>query len=243
MHVVVAQAQVAVELEDLHLALVLLGVAAERLEIGRAVLLGRLFGGPFFLLLTAARGGGCMPPPPGAPKPPGPICAAAGRGQRATGRRVAERQPERRTRSNASHASDPAQSSNSTPPVAAGCRKATWWPRAPGRGVSSMRRTPAAFELGERRRQILDLEADVVQARPAARQEAIERRRSRAGAQSSSAASSSPLAALPAMQKRDVGRLRRDVLARAGREAEQRAQAAARRRHDPRRRWRRDRCA
>ncbi len=59
MHVVVAQAQVAVELEDLHLLLVLIGVAAERLEVGRAILLGRLFGGPLFLLRVLAGGAAC----------------------------------------------------------------------------------------------------------------------------------------------------------------------------------------
>ena len=82
-HVVVAQAQVAVELEDLHLPLGLLGVAAERLEVGRAVLLGRLFGGAFFLVGTL-RGWRLHAAAPGAPKPPGPICAAAGAGQTAT---------------------------------------------------------------------------------------------------------------------------------------------------------------
>ena len=119
-HVVVAQPQVAVELEDLHLLLALIGVAGERLEIGRAVLLGRLFGGAFFLL-RALPGGGCMPPPPGAPKPPGPICA-----RRRAGQQQQRRRPPAPAGDDASEAltrRDPAQSSNSTPPVAAGMQE------------------------------------------------------------------------------------------------------------------------
>ena len=77
MHVVGAQAQVAVELEDLHAALALLGVAAQRFEVAGAALLGRFLGRALLPSPCPAPGGGggCMPP--GAPKPPGAICADA----------------------------------------------------------------------------------------------------------------------------------------------------------------------
>ena len=78
MHVVAAQAQVAVQLEDLHAPSALLGVTAQRFEVAGPVLFfGRLFGGAFFLFRArTGAGGGCMPPGP--PKPPGAICAKAG---------------------------------------------------------------------------------------------------------------------------------------------------------------------
>ena len=76
-HVVVAQTQIAVELEDLHLLLVLIGVAAERLEVGGAILLGRLFGGPLFLLRVRRRR--LHATAAGRAESAGLICAAAGR--------------------------------------------------------------------------------------------------------------------------------------------------------------------
>ena len=48
------------------------------------------------------------------------------------------------------------------------------WPRAPGRGTSSMRRTPAALRVARAAGQVVDLEADVVQAGAAPVQELLQ---------------------------------------------------------------------
>jgi len=77
------------------------------------------------------------------------------------------------------------------------------------------------LQRGERRRKIFHRESDVVKARPAAGQEAVERGISARGTELQRRIF---LAAALRMQEGDVGGLRRDVLAGAGLEPEERAQ-------------------
>src|SRR4029079_3232101 len=119
----------------------LLGVAAQRLQVARAVrFLGRLLGGAFFLLLAGAGRGRGLHAARSA-ETARPHLRDRGRSdeQRCRGGERA-----RELTAGAAHATGPVwsgvgpHSSNSTPPVAAGCRKATMWPRAPGPGGSSI---------------------------------------------------------------------------------------------------------
>ena len=209
-HVVRAQAQVAVELEDLHAALALLGVAATAAR-------GRVGARPPrapprrgllpFPCLAPGGGGGCMPPGP--PKPPGPICASAA--ARASNSAAPRRCLDAQLRGAVSRARTPrasAHSSNSTPPVAAGCRNATSWPRAPGRGRLVDQANAGRLERGQRAGEIVDLEADVVQAGAAAREEAASAPLP-AGAHDLEAARRRRAAAPSRVQEGDVGRLAR----------------------------------
>ena len=84
---------------------------------------------------------------------------------------------------------------------------------------------PGRFQRGQRAAQIVDLEADVVEAGPAFREEARQRGVARGGANFQGG---SVVGRAACVQKRDVGLLPRDVLARANRQAEQRGQIAGR---------------
>ena len=134
MHVVGAQAQVAVELEDLHAAAALLGVAAQRFEVAGAALLGRFLGRALFLLLPWRPGRRWLH----AARP----AEAARRHLR--GRRPRERQRQRRggdartmrRRRRPDHAAAPCGPARTARtarrPVAAGCRNATCGRARPG---------------------------------------------------------------------------------------------------------------